>query len=163
MLSAAWVTVMLANYNFFWWPKRVEMCSNFIKRNAMFIAIKLLYMLALFIYYYFYVTFVIKIWNFVLNHGECLKESDVLYLSKIRNFIFLLSEWGIMSLYAIDDDQSRWRFWARSQNCENRLLASSCLPGCLSVCPHGTTRISLGGISWNCDIWVFFGTFVYKI
>ena len=36
-------------------------------------------------------------------------------------------------------------FWARSQNCEKRLLASSCL----SVRPHGTARIPLDGFSWN--------------
>ena len=34
-------------------------------------------------------------------------------------------------------------FYARSQNCEERLLASSCL----SVRPHGTTRLPLDGFS----------------
>ena len=33
----------------------------------------------------------------------------------------------------------------RSQNCERRLLASSCL----SVRPHGTSRLPLDGFSWN--------------
>jgi len=35
-------------------------------------------------------------------------------------------------------------FRARSQKYEKRLSASSCL----SVCPHGTTRLPLGGYSW---------------
>ena len=39
-----------------------------------------------------------------------------------------------------------------SQNCEKRLLASSCL----SIHPHGTTRLPLDGIWWNFDIWGFF-------
>jgi len=40
-------------------------------------------------------------------------------------------------------------FLARSQNCEDRLLSSSCLSVCLSVtvCPHGTTRLPLDGYS----------------
>ena len=37
--------------------------------------------------------------------------------------------------------------YARSQNCENRLLASSCLSVCLSIRPQGTTQLPLGGIS----------------
>jgi len=36
-------------------------------------------------------------------------------------------------------------YYARSRNCETQLLASSCL----SVCPHGTTRLPLDGFSWN--------------
>ena len=52
-------------------------------------------------------------------------------------------------------------FLARSQNCEKRLLGSSCLPVPPSVCPslcppsvcsHGTTRLSrlsLDWFSWN--------------
>jgi hypothetical protein len=36
-------------------------------------------------------------------------------------------------------------FQARSQNFEKRFLASSCL----SVCPHGKTRLPLDGFSWN--------------
>jgi hypothetical protein len=32
---------------------------------------------------------------------------------------------------------------ARLQNCEKLLLASSYLPVCLSVCPHGTARLPL--------------------
>ena len=36
-------------------------------------------------------------------------------------------------------------FKGRSQNCEKRLLASSCL----SVFPHETTRLPLDGFSWN--------------
>jgi hypothetical protein len=35
--------------------------------------------------------------------------------------------------------------FAHSQNCEKRLLTSSCL----SVCPLGTTRLILDGFSWN--------------
>jgi hypothetical protein len=35
-----------------------------------------------------------------------------------------------------------------SQNYEKRLLAWSCLSGCLSVCPHGTTQLLLEGFSW---------------
>ena len=37
------------------------------------------------------------------------------------------------------------RVSTRSQNCEMRLLASSCL----SVRPHRTTRFSLDRFSWN--------------
>ena len=36
-------------------------------------------------------------------------------------------------------------YWARAQNCEKRLLASSCL----SVRPHGKTPLPLDGFSWN--------------
>ena len=36
-------------------------------------------------------------------------------------------------------------YLTRSQNCEKRLLASSCL----SVRPHGTTRLPLDGFSFN--------------
>jgi len=36
-------------------------------------------------------------------------------------------------------------FWERLQNCEKRLLALS--PVCLSVRPHGTTRLPLDGYS----------------
>jgi len=42
--------------------------------------------------------------------------------------------------------------WARSQNCEKRLLASSCL----SVCPHGTARLPLDGFPWNLVFEFFF-------
>ena len=42
------------------------------------------------------------------------------------------------------------------KNCETRLLASSCLSVCLSVCPHGTTGIPTGRIFMKFDIWVFF-------
>jgi hypothetical protein len=37
-------------------------------------------------------------------------------------------------------------FLVGSKNCEERLLASSC---CLSVRPHGTTRLPLDGFSLN--------------
>ena len=44
-------------------------------------------------------------------------------------------------------------FYARSQNCEKWLLASSCLPVRLSDCPsvrqRGTTPLLLGGFSWS--------------
>jgi hypothetical protein len=36
-------------------------------------------------------------------------------------------------------------FQAHSQNYERRLIASSCLPFCPSVRPHGTTRLPLDG------------------
>ena len=45
-----------------------------------------------------------------------------------------------------------WRccFFRRVQdNCEKRVLASSCLSVCLSVCPHGTTRLPLDSFPWN--------------
>ena len=38
-------------------------------------------------------------------------------------------------------------FYVRSQNCEKRLLVSSCLSVRSSVCPHGTTRLRLDGLS----------------
>ena len=38
----------------------------------------------------------------------------------------------------------------RSQSREKRRLASSCLSVCLSIRPHGTTRLPLDGVSWNC-------------
>jgi hypothetical protein len=40
---------------------------------------------------------------------------------------------------------SVFRFLARSQNCEKRLLTSSCP----SVRPHGTTLLPLDGLPWN--------------
>ena len=43
--------------------------------------------------------------------------------------------WPILRYYT--------RFWARSQNCEKRLLASSCLSGCPAGCHLGTTRLPL--------------------
>ena len=36
-----------------------------------------------------------------------------------------------------------------SQNCEKRLLASSCPSVCPTVLPHGITRLSLDGFLWN--------------
>jgi len=48
-------------------------------------------------------------------------------------------------------------FQASSQHCEKRLLASSCL----SVCPHGTTRLSLQ--PFLCIlIWIFFENLARK-
>jgi len=44
-----------------------------------------------------------------------------------------------------------WFFLGPSQNCENRPLASSCL----SVRPHGATRLPLDGFSRNL-IWEYF-------
>ena len=46
-------------------------------------------------------------------------------------------------------------FWARSQNCEKQLLASSCLSVCLFV---STQKLgaSSGRISMKFDTWVFF-------
>jgi len=38
---------------------------------------------------------------------------------------------------------------ARSQNCEKRILALSCVSVCLSACPHRITRLPLDGFSWN--------------
>ena len=43
---------------------------------------------------------------------------------------------------------AHFSFYARSQNCEKRLSASSCL----SVRPHGTTRLQLGGGDFH-EIW----------
>ena len=45
-------------------------------------------------------------------------------------------------------------FWARSQNCEKRLLASSCLMSvrssvCLAFRPHGTTQLPQNRFSLN--------------
>jgi len=40
-------------------------------------------------------------------------------------------------------------FWARSQNCVKRLLASSCPSVHLSVRPDGTTLLPLGAFSWS--------------
>ena len=37
----------------------------------------------------------------------------------------------------------RIHFWARSQNCEKRLLVSSRLPVCPAVRSYGTTRLPL--------------------
>jgi hypothetical protein len=42
-------------------------------------------------------------------------------------------------------DRTHDSFKTLSQNCEKRLLASSCL----SVRPHGKTRLPLDGFSWN--------------
>jgi len=39
----------------------------------------------------------------------------------------------------------RSSYWARSQNCDKRLLALSCL----SVRPHGTVRLQLNGFIRN--------------
>ena len=40
-------------------------------------------------------------------------------------------------------------FWEHLQNCEKRLLASSCLCVRLSVCQRGSTPLPLDGFSWN--------------
>jgi hypothetical protein len=64
--------------------------------------------------------------------------------------------------------------YARSQNCEKRLLGSSCLHVCLSVRPHGTTRLPLTDfhgiwylffrhIFMKCDIWLFFDRFLWNL
>jgi len=39
-------------------------------------------------------------------------------------------------------------FEAPSENCEKRILSSSCLRF-VSVCPHETFRLPLDGFSWN--------------
>jgi len=44
---------------------------------------------------------------------------------------------------------SKSNFYARSQKCEKRLLASSCLPVRLSDRPHGMPRLPLDGFVWN--------------
>ena len=50
------------------------------------------------------------------------------------------------------------RWWAFfTENCEKRLLTSSCL----SVCAHGTTRLQRDRFTWNFDIW--FSKIVEKI
>jgi hypothetical protein len=46
-------------------------------------------------------------------------------------------------------------FWARSQNCEKRLLASSCLSVYLTVRPHGTSPLPPDACSRNL-IFVYF-------
>ena len=45
--------------------------------------------------------------------------------------------------------QSSLNLYARSQNCEKRLLVASCLSVRPSVCPHGKTGLPLDGVSWN--------------
>jgi hypothetical protein len=40
-------------------------------------------------------------------------------------------------------------WWALSQNCEKRIISSSCPSVYLSVRPHGTTRLPLDGFSLN--------------
>jgi hypothetical protein len=48
-------------------------------------------------------------------------------------------------------------FWAPSQNCEKRLLASSCLPVRSSVCPLAWKKSApTGGISMKSNFGVFF-------
>jgi len=49
-----------------------------------------------------------------------------------------------------------------SQNCEKRLLTSSCLSVRPSVCPQGTTRLSLDRFLWNL-IFKYFSINVKKI
>jgi hypothetical protein len=60
-----------------------------------------------------------------------LKWTELLYLNLLR-----LGRYTWQHLYA------------RSQNCETRLTASSYLSVRPSVCPHGT-RLPLNGLSWN--------------
>ena len=56
MISAACVTIMLVNYKcIFDDPSGSKYVANFIQRNVIFIAIKWLYLTALFVYCYFYV------------------------------------------------------------------------------------------------------------
>jgi hypothetical protein len=52
--------------------------------------------------------------------------------------------WLLLSYYCF--------FWVRSQNFKKRLLASSLLSVRPSVCPHGTTRLHLDGVSWNLSV-----------
>jgi hypothetical protein len=47
------------------------------------------------------------------------------------------------------ETQQPTRLTARSQNCDQRLLASSYLSVGLSVCPHGITWLPLDGFSLN--------------
>ena len=44
---------------------------------------------------------------------------------------------------------NNYNFYVLSQNCERRLLASSSLSVCHSVCSRGTTRLSMDWFSWN--------------
>jgi hypothetical protein len=59
-------------------------------------------------------------------------------------------EWNLRSRVLITLRYGRWSpFYARLQNCETRLLASSWLSVCLSVRPHGRTLFPLDSFSWN--------------
>jgi hypothetical protein len=63
---------------------------------------------------------------------------------------FILSVLRMFFFPLVSRQTSNWNyetslFWARSQNCEKRLLTWSCL----FLSPHGTTRLPLDGFSWN--------------
>jgi len=80
----------------------------------------------------------------------------LLYKFMTRKGIPLPSRWPLMFVMETQcvfcEVQSMF-FKARSLNCEKRLLHSSSLsvksPVCPSIRPHGTTRLSLDGFSWN--------------
>ena len=46
--------------------------------------------------------------------------------------------------------QASGRSWARSQNYENRLLALSCLPACLSFCPSVRPSVQMEQLGFHC-------------
>ena len=63
---------------------------------------------------------------------------------------------GICLLHSSDDQANR-TCWTLSQNCEQRLLASSCLSASPSVCPSAWKNSAVTGrIFMKVGIWVFF-------
>ena len=91
-----------------------------------------------------------RLFPFIMSFISCLPlfsffpSPSCLSLSASFSTIFFLSFPFFVSCFV-----SLLSFCVRLQNCEKRLLTSSCLSVCLSVCPHGTTRLQLYGFSLN--------------
>jgi hypothetical protein len=100
----------------------------------------------------------LKNWDSKTNDTEMLSFArvyscdEITHQTKNSRYILLNSFW---TLWGSGVRISLWRstiatdLKACSQNCEKRMLASSCLSVCLSVrpsvCPHGITRLPLSG------------------
>ena len=77
--------------------------------------------------------------------------------SVMRNSPIYQTVWCNYFSVPIVKDQTK-SFQVRSQNCQKRRLAWSCL----SVCPHGKTQLSLDRLSWNL-IFECISKYVHKI
>jgi len=85
--------------------------------------------------------------NFQIYSGTKLYMFRTVSVPIIRSYPLYIRHWHM--LYRSDDSLRCSRFYARSQNCEERPLSSSCLSVRRTVCPHGTNGLPLGGFSSN--------------
>ena len=96
----------------------------------------------------------------VTNH-QLLKKDPTPCTSHVTSLTIRVQLWGTSSPPETRFSVGQQHFWPRSENWEKRLLTSSCLSICLSVCPYRTTRPPLHRLPLN--LIFFFRKCVEKI